>query len=83
MRDQPGRYVQRRPSAVRERQQAIREAYERLGTITAVAAEMRVDRQTVKYAIDPEYAANRRKQMNFYYYLNTILPRELDAEAAE
>lgn len=81
--DQPGRHVQRRPDAVRERQAAMREAYRRLGSVSAAARELGVDRSTVKYAVDPAFAALRRQQMNFRYYLNNVLPRELDAEAAQ
>lgn len=52
-------------------------------SFSAIARQAGVDHKTVQYALDPAFAARRRDQMKFNYYLNNVLPRELDAEAAQ
>ncbi len=51
-------------------------------SISEIARRSGFDRATIKAATEPAYAAHRRDQMRFRYYLNNVLPRELDAEAA-
>lgn len=65
------------------RNERLRELFAQLGTIAAVSRATGLDRATIRYAINPDHAAKRRVQMRFHYYLNHVLPRELDAEAAE
>lgn len=48
-----------------------------------IAARYGVDHTTVQNALKPAMRARKSEQGRFRYYLNNVLPRELDAEAAQ
>jgi hypothetical protein len=53
--------------SVRARRIACKEAYKRLGTLTAVAREVGITRQSVAHLIDPEHAEKRNKAARIRY----------------
>lgn len=48
-----------------------------------IAARYGVNHTTVQSALKPAMRARQREQARYRYYLNKILPRELEAECAE
>lgn len=61
MYDQPGSHVPRNRAAVAARREVIRQTFDRLGSIAATADELGVWRNTVKYALDPNFAERKRR----------------------
>jgi hypothetical protein len=65
--------------SVRARRIACKEAYQRLATFTAAAAELGISRQSVAYFVNGHSAAKKREAMRFRYYCKVIVPREMGA----
>lgn len=84
----PMPYVQSWPSgnkaeAVKARQAVMIDAYHRLGSYAAAARFLGCSHHAVMWAVNPDWAEKKREAARFRYYLNKVLPKELDAEAAE
>lgn len=75
MYDQPGSHVPRNRAAVEARREKIKQTYDRLGSIAATAAELRIWRNTVKYALNPNFAERKRRANLARYHVNTSISR--------
>jgi hypothetical protein len=75
MYDQPGSHVPRNRTAVVERQAVIRQVFATLESVAATAHKLKISRNTVKYAIDPDFAQRRRATNLQRYHVNASIPR--------
>lgn len=70
MYDQPGSHVPRNRAAVIARQDVIRQVFASLESVAATAHKLKISRNTVKYAIDPDFAGRRRRSNLARYHSN-------------
>lgn len=75
MYDQPGSHVPRNRTAVIARQTTIRQVFASLESVAATAQKLKISRNTVKYAIDPNFAQRRRSTNLQRYHVNASIPR--------